>query len=100
MLDLVITRNGSYFVYATDVIESFISDHFSVTFNLSTAAPNNMQQMEQLRGIRHIDQQSFGRDLVEKIAEINLQHDVNTIYNTYTDAVNYIMNKHASVKDE
>ena len=57
-----------------------------------------MQQREQLRDIRHIEQQSFERDLVEKLAEINLQHDVNTIYNSYTDAVNYIMNKHATVK--
>ena len=57
-----------------------------------------MQQREQLRDMRHIDQQSFERDLAEKLAEINLQHDVNTIYNSYTDAVNYIMNKHAPVK--
>ena len=84
------------------MIKSSIFDHFSVTFNLSTAAPNHMQQREQLRDIRHIDQQSFERDLVEKLAEINLQHDVNTIYryNSYTDAVNYIMNRHAPVKTQ
>ena len=56
-----------------------------------------MQQREQLRDIRHIDPQSFERDLIEKLAEINVQHDVNTIYNYYTDAVNYITNKHAPV---
>ena len=95
MLDLVITRIGSSLFCDTDVIKSSISDHFSVTF---TAAPNHIQQREQLRDIRHIDQQSFEKDLVEKLAEIDLQHDVNTIYNSYTDAVNYVMKKHALVK--
>ena len=61
------------------MIKSSISDHFSVTFNLSTAAPNHMQQREQLRDMRHIDQQSFEIDLVEKLAKIDLQHDVSTI---------------------
>ena len=84
MLDLIITRNESSLDCDTGVIKSSISDHFSVTFNLSTAAPNHMQQREQLRDIRHIDQQTFERNLVEKLAEINLQHDVNTIYNSYT----------------
>ena len=99
LLTLVITRNGNYLVCDTDVIKSYISDHFSVTFNLSTAAPNHMQQREQLIAISgHIYQQVLERDLVEKLAEIKLQHDVNTNHNSYTDAINYIMNKHAPVK--
>ena len=48
--------------------------------------------------MRHSNQQSFERDLVEKLAKIDLQHDVSTIHNFYKDAVNYIMNKHAPVK--
>lgn len=97
MLDLVISR-AHQSLGNLNVIDTLLSDHFNITFNIPVAKPPLPKKEINYRNLKSIDIECFSKDIQNSIM-MNLEtDDVDELANAYNSVLSDLINKHAPLK--
>lgn len=98
ILDLLLSRDGDSLVSAVEVLQSDISDHKSICFQLNIPPQEQACLHTTTRHIRKIDRETFMQDLRDRFAALPHEGTVDELLASYTDAIKLTLDEHAPLK--
>ena len=97
-LDLIITRSSDSFLHGYPVIDTRISDHWSVLYKVQLEKPPPVYKHVQFRKIKDIDVASFEQDIKDsRLCQDPPLNDLSALVDTYNECLSDILDRHAPV---
>ncbi len=95
-LDLIITNPQTSLV--SHKVDIQPSDHSIILMDMSLNKPPRKKRTITFRKIKNIDTNAFMKDVNEKIKEIHMDQDLDTLVESYNNVLSDVLDKHAPLE--
>ena len=100
ILDHVITRNESKSIIKNVYVDTQISDHFSVIFNLTLEKPVPVRKTVKFRKLKSIDEHKFRKELQDNISEIENKNEAESLVTSYNSVLMKTLDSCAPIQEK
>ena len=100
ILDHVITRSESKDLVNKVHVDTQISDHFTIIFNLALEKPAPIRKTIKSRNIKSIDENKFRNELQNNISQIREKHDAESLVTFYNSVLTKTLDVCAPMKEK
>ncbi len=94
-LDLLITRCDDNVLRGSPMVDSYVSDHWSLLFKVCIHKPAPILKHVTFRKIKSVDMESLKKDLSESELIVNPSRDLSDLVDSYNRSLSGLIDKHA-----